>query len=495
MLPRSKVSLTILSALTILAVAAPGCSSKKSRGGAASTVAPSTSGTTGPVATTTTPGTTPAPVTTSVVTPPPQPQLGADAMVSSFQLREVIQVDARAGTIASRFATGEGPSDVANKLQMTYVSNAISQDITVIDRLANNTVATIDVTATPVTGLSLLGFLDPVLKPMVRPTGLAVTPSGNKVFSANLLNVTVIDTTTLAPTKSILGLNRLDLAQLLSNPGQAISNFFAAPVKGLGMAKVACTNDYALATSMITGKVMRIDARTDSVVDYIDVGTAPIGIAIANGKAYVACAISQKVYVIDVATGTVIKDLAAGMIPVDVGASLAGDKVYVANAISGDISVIDTAADLVVDTLPAGMSIASIFQQMGITLPSGTSGGIGGLLNGFLQGFTGGLSNPSSFGALITGGSGSLLSPGNLINGLITGFLAYAGLTQQQVAGLNLPGIGIMSVSVAHDPSLICAGNAFLGELAVTEATSRNVSSVTGLTGLGPVDVAAIWPL
>ena len=118
-----------------------------------------------------------------------------------------------------------------------------------------------------------------------------------------------------------------------------------------------------------------------------------------------------------------------------------------------------------------------------------------GLLNGFLQGFTSGLNNPSSFGQLITGGGGGLLSPANLINGLITGFLAFAGLNASQVAGLNLPGIGILSVSVAHDPDLVCAGNAFLGELAVTDVPTKTVSPITGLTGLGPADVACVWPI
>ncbi|MCA9773943.1 MAG: hypothetical protein KC466_16105, partial [Myxococcales bacterium] len=384
---RSKNTIT-LAALSLAALALGGCNSGGGSKGYASTVAPSTSSTPAPTTSTQAPST-PAPVTTA--TTPPVSTLGTDAMVSSFQLNEVIEVDALAGTITSRHTVVDGPADVVNKLTYTYVANAVSQDVTVIDRLANATAATVDVTATPITGLSLLNFADPVLKPLVRPTGLAVTPNGNKLISANLLNVTFIDAASNTPTKSVLGLNTLNFQQLLSNPGQAISTFFASPVKGLGMAKVACNDQYALATSMITGKVMRLDVQTERVVDYIDVGTAPIGIAIARGKAYVACAISQKVYVIDVATGAVLSQISAGMIPVDVGTNLAGDMIYVANAVSGDISVIDTAADIVVDTLPAGLSISSIFQQMGITLPSGTSGGIGGLLNGFLQGFASGL--------------------------------------------------------------------------------------------------------
>ena len=171
------------------------------------------------------------------------------------------------------------------------------------------------------------------------------------------------------------------------------------------------------------------------------------------------------------------------------------DSVYVANLISGDISVIDPAVDLVVDTLPAGLSIQSIFNQLGITLPTGTGGGLGGILNGVLQGFTAGMSNPNSFGALIAGGSTSLLSPANLINGVLSGVLAALGINSTALAGMNLPGIGIFSIGVAEDPLYICTGNALMGDLTTTNASNRTVGSMRGLTGIGPSDVCPIWPL
>lgn len=485
---RARIPLTFAVA-GLSVVMSTGCSSKSRDRSYASTVAPTTSSTPAP----TNSGTAPVSTGTTPVTPP-APTMLTDALVSSFSLKQVIQVDAATGQQAGAWNTGNGPADVANHGFDTYVANAISQDITVVDRMANGIAGTIDVTAAPITGLSFLtSFVDPILKPLVRPTGLAVNPAGTKIYSANLLNVTISNAQTLQPTKSILGLSPLSLTSLISNPQQALSNFLAAPVQGLGMAKVAATNDHALVTCMITGKVMRIDGRTDSLIDYVDVGRAPVGITIARGKAYVACVLSQDIYVIDVATGAQRARLTAGMIPFDCASNQAGDKVYVANAISGDLSVIDTAADLVVDTLPAGLSIAQIFSQLGVTVPTGSGGGIGGVLNGFLQGFTGGMSNPSSFGALLTGGSSSLLSPGNLINGLISGFLAYAGVNSSAIAGMNLPGIGIFSVAVAHDPDLICTANALMGDLAATRATARSVNSVQGLTGLGPADVTTVW--
>lgn len=440
-------------------------------------------------------GSTTTPVTSGTPTnPPPTSTLLTNALVSSFSNDEVVDVDARTGLIGNRWAVGDGPTDVVNDITLSYVASALDQKVTTIDRLANNVSGSVDVTSTPITGLSLLNFADPLLKPLVRPTGLAVTPNGRKVFSANLLNVTIIDATTGAATKSILGLNTLTLANLLASASQAWSTFSAAPIRGLGMAKVAATNDHALVTCMITGTVMRIDANTDKLIGYTDVGRGPVGITIVGNKAYVACALSQEVWVLDVATGAVLSKINAGMIPVDVSANQAGTRVYVANAISGDITVIDTAADLVVATLPAGLSVASIFQQLGIQLPTGTSGGgIQSVLSAALQNFVSQMNNPSSFGSLLFNNTGPLLSPANLVNGLVGGFLQAAGITQSQMSSLNLPGIGIMSIGVAHDPSLVVSGNAFMGEMVVTEEPTNNVSTVPGLTGLGPVDIATVW--
>ena len=87
----------------------------------------------------------------------------------------------------------------------------------------------------------------------------------------------------------------------------------------------------------------------------------------------------------------------------------------------------------------------------------------------------------------------SLLSPGNFINGLISGFLAYAGINQQMLAGMNLPAIGVWSVAVAHNPEYVCSANAFMGDLAVTSITPRTVNALQGLAGLGPADVTTVW--
>jgi YVTN family beta-propeller protein len=478
---RTRTRLTIAATLvTIVGCGGGGGGSDKS-----SATAPINSTTPGGVTSGTTPitsATTPAGIT--------------DTLVSSFAGDELMQVTAATGTAGNRWTTGNGPTDVANWGFDAYVANTLSQDVTVIDRLANNVAATIDVSdkKSSITGLAFIDdIFHPIIKPLVRPTGIAVTPLGNKAFSANMINVTIIDTNTNQATKSIVGIAPLNVANLISNFSTAAQQFMAQPFPGLGMAKVACNNDFAVVTCMLTGKLMRIDARTDSVIDYVDVGRGPIGVAIAANKAYVACALSQETVVVDLVTGAIRGTIRGGMLPIDVAASKAEDRIYVANALSGDISVIDTAADIIIDTLPAGLSVSGLLTQMGITLPNGTSGGLSGALNGFLQGFTGGMTNPNSLGAAIAGGSGGLLSPGNLINGVLTGFLAYMGVTQQALNALNLPAMGLLSVSVANDPTYVCSADLLMGTLGVTHTQTRSVGSMMGLAGLGPVDVSCVW--
>lgn len=480
---RTRTRLTIAAAL----VSIVGCGGSGGKSDRNSATAPISSTTPGGVTSGTTPITTATtPVNTGIT----------DTLVSSFGADEVVQVTAATGTTGNRWTTGNGPTDVANWGFDAYVANTLSQDVTVIDRLANNTAATINVAdkKSEITGLAFIDdIFHPIIKPLVRPTGVAVTPLGTKAFSANLVNVTIIDTNTNQATKSIVGIAPLNVANLLTNFSTAVNQFMAQPFPGLGMAKVACNNDFAVVSCMLTGKLMRINARTDSVIDYVDVGRGPIGVAVAANKAYVACALSQETVVVDLVTGVVRARIRGGMLPIDVAAAKAEDRVYVANALSGDISVIDTAADIIVDTLPAGLSVSGLLSQMGITLPTGTSGGLSGALNGFLQGFTGGMTNPNSLGAAIAGGSGGLLSPANLINGVLSGFLAYLGVTQQALNGMNIPALGLLSVSVANNPLYICSADLLMGSLGVTETQTRNVASMMGLAGMGPVDVSCVW--
>lgn len=491
---RTRNALTIAAPLSAVVLALSGCGGGGGSDRGQST-APITSANPGPITSGVTPG---GPGT-------PNNGLLKDALVTSFGSDEVIHLDASTGQTTLRWATGNGPTDVATWGNDVYTANTLDQTVTVVDRLANTVVTHVDVKQPQIVNIPLLGSaVDNLLKPLVRPTGVAVTPNGTKAYSANMINLVAINTTTNLPTKSISGLDFSTLVptllgNLLSGQGISLQSIAQQPIEHLGIAKVAATNDIAVATCMLSGRLMRVSVATDALLPAIDLrqagGTnfpAPIGVAIARNKAYVACAISQETVVVDLVTGQIRARIRGGMIPVDVTSSPSEDKIYVANVVSGDISVIDTAADIVIDTLPAGLNIGTIFSQLGVTVPSGTTGGISGLLNGFLQGFIGGMSNPNTIGGAI-GGSGGLLSPGNLINGLLTGFLAYAGVNQQMLNGLNIPAFGIWSVAVAHDPVYVCSANVLMGNVGVTQTQTRSVATMMGLTGMGPADISAVW--
>jgi YVTN family beta-propeller protein len=92
-----------------------------------------------------------------------------------------------------------------------------------------------------------------------------------------------------------------------------------------------------------------IDAATGQVVDQVAVGTFPVGVAIADGKAYVANATTNDVSVVDLSTFTVSTTIGGFNSPN--GPAVANGKVYVANVVGGGVGVIDPTTDTLVDTI------------------------------------------------------------------------------------------------------------------------------------------------
>jgi hypothetical protein len=156
----------------------------------------------------------------------------------------------------------------------------------------------------------------------------------------------------------------------------------------------------------------------------------------------------------------------------------------VANFLGGDITVIDTATDLPVNTIPAGISLANIFQQLGVSLPASSGGsGIGGFLTSFLSGFLGGSGGTATgIGGLLSGVGPQPV--GQILNGLLSAFLGSVGLTQQSLQGMNMPGIGIVGVSVSASGTHVMGANLLFG-LSVTDIPLKNVTAPMLLTGQG----------
>lgn len=511
---RSRARLA-LGLLSVLGLALGGCSGGGGRGnGSASTATTSpTTSATPPISTTPTQQP-PAPIATSTVpiVPPPTttPAPGNDIYLSSFLLGNVQVVDASTLQTKTRIPVGRGPTGVATNGSYAYVASAIEQSVTVIDRLTNTVAAKIDVGSTPVTGIAAV---DRIIKPFVRPTSIAVLPNGTKAFTANLLNVTSIDLVARKPLKSILSLNLPPIANLISGGtssiGPALMNFLKMPLAAFGAGRVAATDQRVFVTNMITNNVSMISATDDKIMVNMPVGKLPFGVAVAANKAYVACALTNEIYVLDGSLGIVRKRFAAGLMPWDVAASPSGDKIYVANFVGGDVTVIDTAADLPVASLPAGLPLTAVFQQLGIPIPTGSGSGLAGALQAFLGAFLGGSAgaagNPGSgtgglsslLSSLLGGGTsgtgaGGLMSPNTFMNALMSAFLGYMGINASSLNTLALPGLGIGAITVnAAGDRVVCA-NWFMGQVTVTEIATLKVNGLMpGTSGMGPADVAA----
>jgi YVTN family beta-propeller protein len=478
--------------LALVAVAfTAGCSGGgKRRTSQSSTVAPITS-TPAPVnsGNTVIPPVVVTPVTTATTTTG-KPEI----YVASLLLNNVTVMDVAAGTQKAQIAVGKGPMAVAVNKDYAFTANSLGQNVSCIDLLTNTVAYEMDAAGAGITNLPLIGnTVDPLLKALVRPTGIAVKPDGTKAFSANLINVTSYDLIGKKPLKSIFSLNlqfSLGGGNILAAIQQSLQSFLAQPLAALGQARIACTDKTAFCTNMITNNVTVFSASDDRVITYTPVGKLPMGVACAANKAYVACAISNEIYVLDETTGKVLNHFAAGQVPVDCAASPKGDFIYVANFLGGDVTVIDTAADLAVNVLPCGLNIGSIFQQLGVPIPASSGSGIGGAITNFLGGFLGGAGTNGGIGGLL-GGSGPI-GMNNVLSGLMSAFLGFAGINQSTINSLTMPGIGVMGVAVSADGSRVCSANLLTG-LNITEIATNKVSSPGFLTGqsLGSASVAA----
>ena len=507
---RLGVSNLLVAALLVSGLAV-GCSSGSRGSGSA---APAVTGNPGGGGGTTIPGgVTPPPGGT---TPPPgttPPAGSVDTYVSNFLLDEVVIVDNVTGNPSTRVPVGGKPVDIAMTRghDFAYVVNAGSQDVSVVDTLTSQVVDTVPVVGSgvPITNVPLIGnLIDPLVQPFVRPTGIGLTPSGDKAVVANLVTISIIDTNQRQVTKSFLPLAFPSLVSILSNPSGAFQAFLNAPFTGIGSARVACTADKAYVTNMITNNVTVIDIPGERVITTIDVGRLPIGIDIdANGTAHVACALDNTVYQIDTATDQLTGSpiLLNALLPFEVVADPVPGTVYVSEFGTGEISVIDTSIGIPVGKIPAGPNLAQLLAQAGIPIGGtnpltsllntllGGSTGTGGLA-GLLGGLFGGTGGPGSgtggtLGSLF-GGSGTTSGPQAILGAVLGFLLQQAGINPNNLA--NFPAIGLMGIDLSKDSSRMVSSSSLMGSVTVTEIQSANTNLQLGVLSPGPVAVETV---
>ena len=301
-------------------------------------------------------------------------QAGPMAYITNGLSETVSVIDTASNIVVATVHVGSGPIGVAVNPGGTrvYVANLTSNSLSVIDT-ATNTVST---------SVALSG----------SPLGVAVNPSGTRVYVTTVFsnNVSVIDTGTntvvaTVPTGTTPGGIAVNpsgtrvyvaIAGTLNNPGSTVMVIDTATNTTIGNVPVgvapqavavnpAGTRVYA--TLGDPGGVAVIDTASSSVIASIPVAGVPSGVAVNPGgtRIYVADTYLDNLLVIDAATNTVIATIAAGISPVGVAVTPAGTRVYVANFDSDNVSVIDSATNTVIAIIPVGMAPAALGQFIG----------------------------------------------------------------------------------------------------------------------------------
>ena len=112
----------------------------------------------------------------------------------------------------------------------------------------------------------------------------------------------------------------------------------------------------AYVTNISSNSVSVIDTGTNRVVEIVEVGAGPRGVAITpdGTRAYVANQNSDTVSVIDKGSNIVVKTLTVCCGPRWVAILVNGTRVYIGNVHNSSVAVIDTATDTVVATVRVG---------------------------------------------------------------------------------------------------------------------------------------------
>jgi YVTN family beta-propeller protein len=234
----------------------------------------------------------------------------------------ITQADLDAGSVTN-LANATNNNITSNTVNATiasslvpyaYITNYLSNNVSVINTTTNNVTATMPVG--------------------IGPTGVAVSPDGTKVYVANEVsnNVSVIDTATNQVTATVPVGNYPD-GVAVSPDGQNVY--------------VANQNDNTVSV---------INTTTNKVTATVPVGTGPFGVAVTpdGSNAYLTNFYGNTVSVINTTNNTVTATVNGLNMPNGVSVTPDGQKVYVTNYASNNVSVINTSTNAVTATVPVG---------------------------------------------------------------------------------------------------------------------------------------------
>ncbi len=135
-------------------------------------------------------------------------------------------------------------------------------------------------------------------------------------------------------------------------------------VEGHGAVWVTAPND---------GKILRIDVRTETVVDQTLVGASPAGVAVGSRAVWVVDGAGPSLVRVSPDTNEVVKTIPVGNGPA--GVAVAGGAVWVTNRLDGSVSRIDPETNEVTATVPVGGAPTGIAaDEGGVWVANGDSG-------------------------------------------------------------------------------------------------------------------------
>ncbi len=205
---------------------------------------------------------------------------------------------------------------VGMRTAYAYITNTVSNDVSVINTLTNVVIATIAV------GL--------------QPVGVSVTPNGKSVYISNYKS------------------NDVSVINTLNN---TVVSTIVVGLKPVGII-ISPDGLKAYVTNWGSNTINVISTTTNSVIGTIPVGTNPEGIAISpdGGRLYVTNYGSNTISVVNTSNVTVIATIPVGASPQGVNVSPDGLKVYVCNEGSNSVSVINTINNTIITTIPVANS-------------------------------------------------------------------------------------------------------------------------------------------
>lgn len=306
---------------------------------------------------------------------PASPGAAPFAYVTNRLSNTVSVIATATNTIAATIPVGTNPDGVAITPDgaFVYVADGLAGAVSVIATATNTVVATVAVGGMPfhvavapdgghvyvasqvsnvVSVIETAGNSVVASIPVPSaPTGLAITPDGARIYVSVGSAVAVIATATNAITATI---------PLSEARGLAVTPDGAAVYVARTCSPGPCSG----------GFVSVIATATNAVVADVSVASGAFQVAITPNGAFAYVTASGFVFVIATATNTVAANLALGVVPFGVAITPDGAFAYVTDVLTNSVSAIATATNSVVANVAVGTEPRSvaITPQLNTTL-------------------------------------------------------------------------------------------------------------------------------